>query len=520
MLQSPLPEPNGSSIGCNSHHTVPSGRRITISIPVSFASSVPEDVSALVLPLREGTSPDTATKGLPKDAAAALERAAEASRFKGELGSSVEIFAETDAGTRRILLVGMGKKKNADSLQKAGGAAMAKLQTSGEKTITFDAGSVDLKQAGSNMAFGALQRGWRLDTYRTKLPKKSRPSVKEITVVAGDDEAAEWDRFQAIYAGIALARELVTEPPNIIHPQGFVERCRPLAELGVEIEVLDKDEMTELGMGALLGVAQGSAAEPKLLVMRWDGTDGAQKKPVAFVGKGVTFDTGGISLKPGPGMEDMKFDMGGAAAVAGAMCALAGRKAKAHVVGVCGLVENMPSSTAQRPSDIVTTMSGQTVEVLNTDAEGRLVLCDAMHWVQEKYSPDVMVDLATLTGAMIIALGHEHAGCFSNDDDLADQLLGAGRASGDALWRMPIGKAYDKLIDSPIADIKNVGPREAGSITAAQFLHRFVQDGVKWAHLDIAGTVWIKSASNLWAKGATGYGVRLLDRFVADNHEG
>ncbi|QLC26777.1 leucyl aminopeptidase [Parasphingopyxis algicola] len=489
-------------------------------MPVTFASSVPEDSSALILPLGKGKPLDTATKELSADAANLVKRAAEASRFEGDLGSIVEIFDETKHGTRRIVIVGAGNGDDTESLQKAGGAAMAKLLTSGETALAFDARTSGEKDAGSRMAFGALQRSWRLDSYRTKAPAKTKPTVEEIAVVANDAEAKRWDHFQALYAGIALARELVTEPPNIIHPQGFVERCRPLSELGVEIEVLDRDEMTELGMGALLGVAQGSIREPKLLVMRWDGTGGAQKNPVAFVGKGVTFDTGGISLKPGPGMEDMKFDMGGAAAVAGAMCALAGRKAKAHVVGVCGLVENMPGSNAQRPSDIVTTMSGQTVEVLNTDAEGRLVLCDAMHWTQEKYSPEVMVDLATLTGAMIIALGHEHGGCFSNDDGLADQLLAAGTGSGDKLWRMPLGKPYDKLIDSPIADIKNVGPREAGSITAAQFLQRFVKDGVKWAHLDIAGTVWMKSASNLWDKGATGYGVRLLDRFIADNFEG
>lgn len=436
------------------------------------------------------------------------------------MASIVEIFAETDKGARRILVVGTGNGDDGESLEKAGGAAMAKLLTSGETALTFDARSHSADSAGSRMAFGALQRSWRLDSYRTKAPAKTKPSVKEVTVVAPEDEAAGWDRYQSVYAGIALARELVTEPPNVIHPAGFVGRCKPLADLGVTIETLDKAQMTALGMGALLGVAQGSAQDPHMLIMRWDGTDGAQKKPVAFVGKGVTFDTGGISLKPGPGMEDMKFDMGGAAAVAGAMRALAGRKAKAHVVGVCGLVENMPSSNAQRPSDIVTTMSGQTVEVLNTDAEGRLVLCDAMHWVQEEYSPDVMVDLATLTGAMLIALGFEQAGCFSNDDGLADQLLNAGTASGDKLWRLPLGKAYDKLIDSPIADIKNTGPREAGSITAAQFLQRFVKDGVKWAHLDIAGTAWRKTTSNLADKGATGYGVRLLDRFIADNYEG
>jgi leucyl aminopeptidase len=273
-------------------------------------------------------------------------------------------------------------------------------------------------------------------------------------------------------------------------------------------------------MGALLGVAQGSIREPKLLVMRWDGSAGAQAKPVVLVGKGVTFDTGGISLKPPGGMEDMKWDMGGAGAVAGAMLTLASRKSKAHVVGICGLVENMPDGNAQRPGDVVTSMSGQTIEVINTDAEGRLVLCDAMTWVQKKYSPEYMVDLATLTGAIIISLGHEYAGLFTNDDGLADKLTAAGKAAGDPLWRFPLSAAYDKLIDSPIADIKNVGPREGGSITAAQFLQRFVDEGVKWAHLDIAGMVWASKPGAVWDKGATGFGVRLLDRFVADNFEG
>jgi leucyl aminopeptidase len=273
--------------------------------------------------------------------------------------------------------------------------------------------------------------------------------------------------------------------------------------------------MRKLGMGALLGVAQGSMREPRLLCMKWDGT-GGKADPVAFVGKGVTFDTGGISLKPGPGMEDMKWDMGGAGAVAGAMKALALRKAKAHVIGVCGLVENMPDGKAQRPGDVVTTGSGQTVEVLNTDAEGRLVLCDAIWWVQKTYKPKTIVDLATLTGAMIVSLGHEHGGIFANDDDLAAQLVAAGKTVDEKLWRMPMGEAYDKLIDSPIADMKNIGPREAGSITAAQFIGRFVEDGVKWAHLDIAGMVWAAKPGTLWEKGATGYGVRLLDQFVKD----
>ena len=305
----------------------------------------------------------------------------------------------------------------------------------------------------------------------------------------------------------------------MIYPESFVERCQKrMAGTGIEIEVLDDVAMAKLGMGALLGVAQGSARPARLLALRWNG-GAAGVQPTAFVGKGVTFDTGGISLKPPAGMEDMKWDMGGAGAVAGALLAMAKRGAKANVVGVCGLVENMPDGKAQRPGDVVTTMSGQTVEVINTDAEGRLVLCDAITWTQKQYAPAAVIDLATLTGAMIVSLGHEQGGMFSNDEGLAGKLLAAAAASGDKLWRMPLGAAYDKLIDSPIADMKNVGPREGGSITAAQFIQRYVENGTPWAHLDIAGMAWAAKPGATWDKGATGFGVRLIDRYVRDNLE-
>ncbi|MEL7190000.1 MAG: leucyl aminopeptidase, partial [Pseudomonadota bacterium] len=307
---------------------------------------------------------------------------------------------------------------------------------------------------------------------------------------------------------------LVTEPANILYPETFVGICKEAFEgTGAKITVLDVDQMEKLGMGALLGVGQGSVRPSRILAIEWKGGNPGDK-PTALVGKGVTFDTGGISLKPPGGMEDMKWDMGGAGAVAGGMLALVGRKAKANVVAVMGLVENMPDGNAQRPGDVVTSMSGQTIEVINTDAEGRLVLCDALHWTQETFDPARIVDLATLTGAMIIALGHEHGGLFANDDELADQLLSAGAGTADKLWRLPLAPAYDKLIDSPIADIKNVGPRGAGSITAAQFLQRFIKKGTPWAHLDIAGMVWADKPGHSWDKGATGYGARLLDRFV------
>ena len=289
--------------------------------------------------------------------------------------------------------------------------------------------------------------------------------------------------------------------------------------LGVAFEILDEAAMKKLGMGALLGVAQGSVRPPRLLVMRWNGSADAKSDPVVFIGKGITFDTGGISIKPALGMESMKWDMGGAGAVAGAIRSLAGRKAKVNVVGICALAENMPDGNAQRPGDIVTSMSGQTIEVINTDAEGRLVLADALTWAQRNMKPKVIVDLATLTGAMIVSLGHEYGGLFSNDDSLAEGLASAGKATGDKLWRLPMGEAYDKIMDSQIADMKNSAGREGGSITAACFLGRFVEEGVKWAHLDIAGMVWADKAGHLYDKGATGFGVALLDRYVADNHE-
>ena len=364
-------------------------------------------------------------------------------------------------------------------------------------------------------------RSWRYDRYRTRIKEKQKATLTTVTIVGAGQAAEERyaTRYAAVVEGVALTRELVTEPANIIYPESFVERVlESVKGLGLEIQILDRDEMAKLGMGALLGVAQGSVRDPKLLVMKWNGGK-AGEAPVAFIGKGVTFDTGGISIKPAQNMEAMKWDMGGAGAVVGAMKALAGRKAKANVVAVCGLVENMPDGNAQRPGDVVTTMSGQTVEVINTDAEGRLVLCDAMTWTQRTFKPKSMIDLATLTGAMVITLGHEYAGLFSNDETLSTQLIKAAGESGDKLWRQPLADAYDRLIDSPIADMKNVGPREAGSITAAQFLLRYVDDGVAWAHLDIAGMAWADKASATAEKGATGYGVRLLDQFIADSIE-
>ncbi|NIJ32380.1 leucyl aminopeptidase [Sphingomonas oligoaromativorans] len=485
---------------------------------VRFADRRPEGAYALALPQQSGQADADRLTSLLGDGAALVRQAATAQRFEGDAGSVVEAFAAEGAGVRRVLLAGLGDADQDALYERAGGALVAKVQMSGEKTLVVDfTGHKGTAERAARLAYGALLRSWRYDVYRTRLKPSQKPSLDEIVIVgAGEGAEAAWASLKAIADGVAFTRELVTEPANIIYPESFVERCQKLKELGVEITMLGPEEMAKLGMGALLGVAQGSRRPARLLAMRWKGSDA---EPVAFVGKGVTFDTGGISIKPAAGMEDMKWDMGGAGAVAGAMMALAGRKAKAHVIGVCGLVENMPDGNAQRPGDVVTSMSGQTIEVINTDAEGRLVLCDAITWVQKTYGVKTVIDLATLTGAMIISLGHEHGGLFSNDDGLADKILSSSKASGDTLWRFPMGDAYDKLIDSPIADMKNVGPRYGGSITAAQFIKRFVEDGVKWAHLDIAGMVWAAKPGATWDKGATGFGVRLIDRFVADHLE-
>jgi len=483
---------------------------------INFTDARPQDADVLVFIV---TKSSFAEFEFPLQNTNIIHATAKLSRFEGAAGQNFLLINDQGGKMVRIMLLGVAEGEAAD-YQKAGGDIITKVQTSGAKHIAVHGFNLTAQHA-AEVAYGATLRNWRMDKYRTKLPETSKPTVESLTVVAAPAEAsAHWTSYRAVAEGVSLTKELVTEPANIIYPESFVARCQHLKELGVEISVLDDKDMAALGMGALLGVAQGSRRPARLLVMKWDGTGGAQDRPVALVGKGVTFDTGGISIKPAAGMEDMKWDMGGAGAVAGAMKALAGRKARAYVVGVCGLVENMPDGNAQRPGDIVTSMSGQTIEVLNTDAEGRLVLCDALHWVQEKYNPEYIVDLATLTGAIIVSLGSEYAGLFSNSDELADKLTAAGKASGDQLWRFPLSKAYDKMIDSPIADMKNIGGKGAGSITAAQFLGRFIKDGVKWAHLDIAGTVWADKAGPVWDKGATGFGVRLLDRFVADNFEG
>ena len=480
---------------------------------VHFADRLPDGDFALVLPADRADA--EAIKGLGEGVAATLKR----QRFEGETISAVELFL--DAGTRRLLVVGTGKDvAPAAAAEKLGGTAALRLLVSGETHAVIDLSGLGYDaDAAARVGLGATLRAWRYDRYHTKLKDKQKPTLSQVTIVGGGADAqARWEeRWQPVLEGVKLTRELVTEPANIIYPETFVERTRHLADLGIELEVLDGAAMEKLGMGALLGVAQGSVRDPRLLILRWNGGKKGEA-PVAFVGKGVTFDTGGISIKPAQGMEDMKWDMAGSGVVIGLMHALASRKAKVNAVGVVGLVENMPSGSAQRPGDIVTSMSGQTIEVINTDAEGRLVLADTLWYCQDQFKPQIIIDLATLTGAIVIALGTVHAGLFSNNDTLAERLADAGKATGELLWRMPLGDAYDKLINTDAADMKNIGGRNGGSITAAQFLKRFVKD-TPWAHLDIAGVTWSDKDAPTVPKGATAFGLRLLDRLVADHYE-
>ena len=495
---------------------------------INFVKAESPDEGTLVIGTTEADELTGFLDDLDQKSKGAVKRALKASRFNGAKGQLVELLAPAGVDLDRVLVAGMGKpgEFNPGTAENLGAQAVARLLTSGEKQVTIliqlpkGATSEDDAQAAARMAIGALLRGYRFDHYRTTQKKNDKPTLAKVNIGTADagDAKKQWRSLEAVARGVTFARDLVTEPPNVLHPEEFAKRAQKLSELGLEVEVLGEKEMSKLGMHSLVGVGLGSDRESQLLIMQWKGAKDKNAQPIAFVGKGVTFDTGGISLKPGPGMDAMKYDMGGAAAVTGLMHALAGRKAKVNAIGICGLVENMPDGKAQRPGDVVKSMSGQTIEILNTDAEGRLVLADALWYCQNRFKPKFMVDLATLTGAIRISLGLEIAGLFSNDDDLAARLLKAGKAEGEELWRMPMGERFDKLIDSPIADMKNIGGQFGGSITAAQFIQRFVNK-LPWAHLDIAGTAWAEEARGSTPKGATGFGIRLLNRLVADNYE-
>jgi leucyl aminopeptidase len=455
-------------------------------------------------------------------AAEVIAKAAPIERFKGKAHTALTVPMPAGLPVDRLVAIGIGGEKDRAKLDWAslGGSVAGKVGGRSATVLLEVPGVPAGPENIADVVLGARLRAYKFNRYKTK-PKDGEKddAATRLAFMVPDAAAARRavKAADAVAAGVVIARDLVNEPPNVLDPEEFARRAQALQKAGVDVEILDEKALRKLGMRALLAVGQGSAKESRVVVMRWNGGK-ERDAPVAFVGKGVVFDSGGISIKPGGGMEDMKGDMAGAACVVGLMHALANRKARVNALGIIGVVENMPDGEAQRPGDIVTSLSGQTIEIINTDAEGRLVLGDLLWHVQERYKPKFMVDLATLTGAIMVALGQEHAGLFSNNDELAQRLSGAGEATGEKVWRMPLAPAYDKLIDSKFADMKNTGGRHGGSITAAQFLQRFVND-TPWAHLDIAGTAMSAPQTEINKSWGSGWGVRLLDRLVRDHYE-
>jgi leucyl aminopeptidase len=450
-----------------------------------------------------------------------LSEISQIERFTGKLNKTCSALLPQENGLIRVMLVGLGAANEREKLDmfKLGGVVMGALTTAkiiDPVSVLLDAPAAPFSaQHSADFMLGMRLRAYKFETYKTKLKEdEDKKSLEKVYFHVADTRSVKtaWKSSEAIAEGVNLARTVVNEPPNVLTPAAFAAHAETLTKLGVEVQILREKELKKLGMRALLAVGQGSEQESHVAIMRWRGSPDTD--PIAIIGKGVTFDTGGISIKPSSGMEDMKGDMAGAACVLGLMHTLAKRKASAHVLGIMGLVENMPDGNAQRPGDIVTSLSGQTIEIINTDAEGRLVLADLLWHVQETYSPKVMINLATLTGAILVALGQEHAGLFSNTDELADAITASGTDTGEKVWRMPLGKAYDKIIDSKFADMKNSGGRFAGSITAAQFLQRFVNEK-PWAHLDIAGTGMDAPDTDTNRSWGSGWGVRLLNHYIA-----
>ena len=476
-----------------------------------------------------GGVPGEAARRLDEETGGALSRAMKLSRFDGAAGKFLPVLAPHGVASGRVVLAGLGEPGKFDALAaaKLGGGIAAHLLHCGETRAAAaveppEGAPIDAHVCAARLAHGARLRSYRFDKYRTTEKESDKPTLARLAVMCPSPARARTAHapLEALADGVFLTRDLVSEPANILTPPAFASEIAKLVDDGLEIEVYGGDRLAKMGMGAIVGVAAGSQHDAHLAVLQWRGAgQSGSRAPVAVVGKGVTFDTGGISIKPSGGMEDMKWDMGGAGVVVGLMRALARRRARLNAVGVVGLVENMPSGSAQRPGDVVRSYSGQTIEILNTDAEGRLVLADALWYAQKRFKPRVTIDLATLTGAIIVSLGKYQAGLFGNDDELIARLAASGKAVGEPVWPMPMDDHYDELIKSDIADVKNIGGRGAGSVTAAKFLQRFV-DGGPWAHLDIAGVTWADKAGPLAPKGGTGFGVRLLDHLIASHYEG
>jgi leucyl aminopeptidase len=510
-----------------------------MTFPITFAKKENKKADTIVIGIFEDNKLSNSAKEIDKREKGLIKACLKNNDlFKGKAGQTL-VVPLGQKSLQRLVLVGLGNKKelNHIELETIGGKLYQALKAASARTINIHLGGIDdmpnntAAETANHLALGMRLKSYRFDKYRVEKDKAAKKAELQNVSITTDAATAAKKLFiatEAIEQGVYFARDLVNEPPNTLHPESYADRIKAeLKPLGVEVEILDEKKMQKLGFHALLSVGQGSIRESRTVIMRWNGAGKTKKSgtkkaraPLALVGKGVTFDTGGISLKPGPSMDLMKMDMGGSAAVVGTMKAIAARQAKANVVGIVGLVENMPSDRAYRPGDIIDSYAGKTIEVLNTDAEGRLVLADILSYIQEKDNPETIIDLATLTGAIMVALGFEYAGTFANDDDLWNQLHHASQNTGEQLWRMPLNKAYRKEMESDVADLKNLGGTGyGGACSAAGFLEHFINDGVKWAHIDIAGTAWWKTDKATTPKGGTGFAVRALDDLIAHHFE-
>jgi leucyl aminopeptidase len=506
-----------------------------MSLTISFKKTRTDKIANIILPVSEGAKLGTHGKALDKITGGLISYAlAQSEKYKAATGDVLEVTAPSNSGLSRIFILGLGRADKLDALaaETAGGKLYPFLKKSSftEAALLVDDDKaykhIKTEDLAAHIAAGLKLRSYSFERYKSKkADKKKEAKFEKLEVVVDQAASAKtaYEKQDIVIEGTFMARDLVNTAPNELYPESYAKIIQnELRPLGIEVEIFDEKRMLKMGMGAIMAVGQGSERQPRMVIMRWNGKPGKKDVPIAFVGKGVTFDTGGISIKPGPGMDEMKMDMGGSAAVVGLMKVLAKRKAKINVVGIVGLAENMPSHNAYRPGDILTSYSGKTIEVLNTDAEGRLVLADCLTYMQQTYKPGTIIDLATLTGAIMVALGHEYCGTFATNDTLWKHLEKSSAATGEKLWRMPLDEVWKKQVESDVADIQNIGKdgRNAGACTAAAFLQHFIEDGTQWAHLDIAGTAFRKSDQPTVPKFGSGFGVRLLNTLVADHYEG
>ena len=486
---------------------------------VSFVNKLSEKKETLVIVSDRSSMPKIA--GLGQKTLNSINLAIKNENFKFNKLQTLEIISSDKLGYSKIIIIGLGEDQSI-SLRESDliGGKITQLNSKTNSNIdVLVSKNISNDESMLRIGYGSILATYKFDKYKSKKSKTNfSKTIKLVSNKNSQSLSKKFNHNKSVAEGVFLARDLVNEPSNILNPEDYAKRIKGLSKYGLKVEVLNEAKMKKLGMDSLLGVGRGSQYDSQLVIIKWDGLKTKKTKPLCFVGKGVCFDSGGISLKPGNKMEEMIGDMGGSAAVVGLMKSLALRKAKANVVGIVGLVENMPDGTAQKPGDIVNTMSGQTIEIQNTDAEGRLVLADALWYAQDRFKPEFMIDLATLTGAIVMSLGNKMAGIFSNNDSLSDKLFIAGEESGDLVWRLPLSSSYDKMINSQFADMKNIGMGGAGSITAAQFLKRFVNK-VPWVHVDIAGTATGMEKNSINTSWATGFGVHLLDTLVSKFYE-